>query len=176
MPYTLFRFVSPNKLDHVALPGHRTRVAFVADLVEHIVEITYRIDNSGNVLLLKLFNACIRCTVNFPTLTVSVLVAINAVNVVLEIEGMATPRVLQMLPLLLDAEPIEQHNCDVNSTIPSGLDTLAKSRKIMWIKFFEVELQTSIQCGSRSGPAKSSGRYPPIIRAPRSPICLFPRV
>src|ERR1019366_8059348 len=116
--------------------------------------------DSRNILVLKPFDLSARRAMNCPTIAVSVLVAVDAVDVVLTVERMATPRVFKMLAFSLDAETVEEHDCYVNPTIPRGLDPLAQTGKIIRIKFLKIEPKSSVQSISRPSPTVSVGRYP----------------
>ena len=86
-------------VDHVVLPLRRGRLDFVADLIEHIVEIIDGVNDFTNVGLLRLQH-CGRLTRRLYRVAVSGIrrIAVDTVYIVLRIVRMIFPGIRAVVP------------------------------------------------------------------------------
>ena len=87
-------FVAANELDHVVLPVPRRSLAFVADLVENVVEVTHGIDDLLDVGFLECGDVAVPERLNLEAQAVAVRIAIDAVDVIGGIEWVTLPRIV----------------------------------------------------------------------------------
>src|SRR5438046_1951185 len=120
MPLGLGGLVLMDELNHVPLPSNLFRApsALVADLIKDVVEVVHGIYDVLNVGLLPSGD---RRNVQGLGFEAVVLAAVNAVDVVSAIEGVAEPRVVERQSLLFDGPAVEQHDRHVNTAL-AGLD------------------------------------------------------
>jgi len=114
---------------------------FVGYFVQDVIQIVDRIDDLADVCFLNLGHGVDGQLMDFQSFAVAIRVAVDAVDVVLRMEGMQLPAVLD--PLHRPA--LEHHNRDVYAFLTCGLDPLPQSFEIGRIEFRQIELRLAVQ-------------------------------
>src|SRR6185295_20010878 len=150
MPLRLGRLIGPDKVDHVVLPRIARRVAFVAYLENHVVQVVDCIDNCLDVSVLQGGHCRNRKRLCLCPRAVTVRITVDAIDVVRRVEGMPEPWVrTDSASLVLHAPTIEQHHRHINPSLLSTDYPWSDSREISWIDPRQIELWTAIRSNAR---------------------------
>src|SRR5213593_1911651 len=89
-------FVGLGERDQMVVPVLRIRMALVAYFIENVVQIIDDIDYLSHVRLLYGCHCCNRELVCFDTTVVTVRIPVDAINIIIRIERVSSPWVIEV--------------------------------------------------------------------------------
>src|SRR5579859_5918854 len=160
-------------IDEVVLPVDAARCptirisAFIANLVQHVIQVVDRIHDLSDIRFLKGSHSRDGQLFGLHPNVVAIRVAVNAIDVVSLIEGMAFPgKVLAAADagvLRIDAPAIKQHDRHIYAAITRVDHSLAQTVKIALVELGQIELGFAIQGGAGAGALVGGHRIEPVV-------------
>ncbi len=166
-------------VDHVVLPARvlGAAVVLVPDLVEHVGELVDRVDHDFDEPLLKLEDCGAGERVHGIVAGLVVGRPVDAVDVVLEVEGMRPPGVVTSDPglgLRSRAPPLKQHHRHVDAGVHRGGDAVAQALEPRPANAREVEPRATVLRGAGARPFPGNRIEVVIALPPGRPARVLP--
>ncbi len=145
----------PQIADQVVLPGDRLPRALVRDLPEDVVLVSHGRHDLVGVGLLETGDLWDSQGVDVRALSSRVGVAVDAVDVVLTVEGVAVPGVA--FTFVVDRPAVEEHHRDVEAPLAGPDHPAPQTLEVLWIEAGEVEAGTAVQGSAGAGALVDPG-------------------
>ena len=131
MLFGLGSFIALDVVDHVVLPGGvgRAACAFIADLVQDIVEIVDTVDDFADIGFLQGSDLAAGQGMGLAALVIAVEVTVDVVDVVGKLVGMTIPGIVVAL-LALHTPAVEEHDGDIDTLVAGFDDALAHAVEV----------------------------------------------
>ena len=136
-------FILLHESDDLVLPVGGIRAGFVADFVEHVVQIVDGVDDPAEVSLLEgehlLAHGRGHQRIEFQAAAVPVGIGIDPIHVVGSVEGMIGPGIQE-----LDRPAFKEHDRGVRAPLAGRLDARPQALEVLRIKAGQVEFGLSV--------------------------------
>ena len=120
-------------------------MALVGDLVKHVIKIVERVDYFTDIRFLNADDGGNSAHVYLLALSVTVRVAVDAVDVIIDIEWMPDPRIAHRLSLQLDTESLKEHDADIDPVVARLHDAAANMVKVRLVERVDIKLGLAVQ-------------------------------